>query len=82
MPEGILCNKKTVDTKEYLDALLADRRGAKYYEEMKNLDVDKEKLKNAPGFDKDSWPDMANTTWGENIHKFYGQTYSPTDWQR
>mgnify|MGYP003340501386 CR=1 FL=1 len=24
MPEGTLCNKKTVDTKEYLDALLAD----------------------------------------------------------
>jgi hypothetical protein len=46
------------------------------------LDVDKEKLKNAPGFDKDSWPDMADTIWGESIHKFYGQTYSPTDWQR
>ena len=46
------------------------------------LDVDKERLKNAPGFDKDSWPDMADTKWGENIHKFYGQTYSPTDWQR
>jgi hypothetical protein len=36
------------------------------------LNVDKERLKNAPGFDKDSWPDMANTEWGENIHKFYG----------
>jgi hypothetical protein len=23
------------------------------------LNVDKERLKNAPGFDKDSWPDMA-----------------------
>ena len=46
------------------------------------LDVDKERLQNAPGFDKESWPDMANTKWGENIHKFYGQTYSPTDWQR
>ena len=46
MPEGTLCNKKTVDTKEYLDALLADKSGKKYYEEMKHLDIDKEKLKN------------------------------------
>ena len=46
MPEGTLCNKKTVDTKEYLDALLADKSGKKYYEEMKHLEVDKEKLKN------------------------------------
>ncbi len=44
MPEGILCNKKTVDSKEYLDALLADKRGKQYYEELKNLEVDKEKL--------------------------------------
>jgi hypothetical protein len=44
------------------------------------LDVAKEKLENAPGFDKDNWPDMADTTWGENIHKFYGQKY--TDWHR
>src|SRR5271157_3222704 len=46
MPEGTLCNKKTVDTKEYLDALLADKSGKKYYEEMQHLDIDKEKLKN------------------------------------
>ena len=39
------------------------------------LDVPKERLKNAPGFDKDNWPDMANPEWGENIHKFYGKTY-------
>lgn len=44
------------------------------------LDVAKERLENAPGFDKDSWPDMADTAWGENIHKFYGQTY--TGWHR
>jgi len=29
------------------------------------LDVPKERLKNAPGFDKDNWPDMANPDWGE-----------------
>jgi sporulation protein YlmC with PRC-barrel domain len=31
------------------------------------LDVDKESLKNAPGFDKDSWPDMSDRSWGARI---------------
>jgi Fe-S oxidoreductase len=44
MPEGKLCNKKTVDTKEYLNALLADKSGKQYYEEMKQLDVDGDAL--------------------------------------
>ena len=44
MPEGILCNKKTVDTKEQLNALLADKGGKQYYEEMNHLEVDKKAL--------------------------------------
>ncbi len=44
------------------------------------LDVSKDRLENAPGFDKDNWPDMASPEWAENVHKFYGQTY--TGWQR
>jgi len=44
MPEGTLCNKKTVDTKEYLDALLADKSGKQYYEEMNHLEVDHKAL--------------------------------------
>jgi len=39
------------------------------------LDVDKERLKNAPGFDKDDWPDMADQTWGRQIHDYYGTAY-------
>ena len=38
------------------------------------LDVDKEAMKNAPGFDKDNWPDMADMTWGAGIFKHYGLT--------
>lgn len=38
------------------------------------LDVDAEKLKNAPGFDKDHWPSMADTTWANEVHAYYGQT--------
>jgi sporulation protein YlmC with PRC-barrel domain len=38
------------------------------------LDVPKERLKNAPGFDKDDWPNTADRTWGTEIHTYYGQT--------
>jgi sporulation protein YlmC with PRC-barrel domain len=36
------------------------------------LHVTKEKLKNAPGFDKEHWPSMAETTWATDVHTFYG----------
>lgn len=38
-----------------------------------NLDVSKEKLAEAPGFDENSWPDMANREWGTSVHKYYDQ---------
>jgi sporulation protein YlmC with PRC-barrel domain len=36
------------------------------------LDVDKDHLKDAPGFDKDNWPDMADQAWEKDIHAYYG----------
>jgi hypothetical protein len=36
------------------------------------LNVDKERLKTAPGFNKDAWPDMSDMTWANQIHSFYG----------
>lgn len=37
------------------------------------LDVDKDKLKAAPGFDKnEAWPDFADRSWGGKIHEYYG----------
>jgi sporulation protein YlmC with PRC-barrel domain len=36
------------------------------------LNIDKERLKNAPGFNKDAWPDMSDVTWAKQIHSFYG----------
>jgi sporulation protein YlmC with PRC-barrel domain len=36
------------------------------------LNVDKAKLKKAPGFDPDAWPDMSDVTWSNQIHAFYG----------
>ena len=39
------------------------------------LDIDKSRLENAPGFDKDDWPDMADETWAQTIHNYYGSQY-------
>jgi hypothetical protein len=36
------------------------------------LNVDKELLKRAPGFDKDHWPNMADHGWGTKVYTFYG----------
>ena len=36
------------------------------------LNVDKELLKLAPGFDKDKWPNMSDRTWGAGVYKYYG----------
>jgi hypothetical protein len=36
------------------------------------LDIDKNRLKNAPGFDKEDWPDLANQTWGAEVYEYYG----------
>lgn len=35
------------------------------------LDISPERLKEAPGFDKDHWPDMADPNWATEIDKFY-----------
>lgn len=37
------------------------------------LAVEKDQLKNATGFDKDSWPQSNNIAWGVETHKHYGQ---------
>ncbi len=35
------------------------------------LDISKERLESAPGFDKGAWPDMTDRAWGERIYGFY-----------
>ena len=40
------------------------------------LNVPKAKLKDAPGFDKDNWPAMADEAWASGVHSFYGTPYS------
>lgn len=36
------------------------------------MDVSKDKLENAPGFDKDKWPDFADATYTSEIDRYYG----------
>ena len=35
------------------------------------LSVPKDRLKNAPGFDKDHWPDIADLAWQRELSGFY-----------
>ncbi len=36
------------------------------------LNIDQEKLQNAPGFDQDNWPNMADQAWGNSVADYYG----------
>ena len=38
-----------------------------------------EQVRNAPGFDKDAWPSMADRSWADSIHRYYSR---PPYWQR
>jgi len=42
------------------------------------LDVDRQTLEAAPGFDKNDWPDMADRAFGREIHQYYGR---PPYWE-
>jgi sporulation protein YlmC with PRC-barrel domain len=42
------------------------------------LDATKERLKQAPGFDKNHWPDMANGNWAVDVDRFYGPARTTT----
>ena len=37
------------------------------------LSLSSERVKNAPGFDKDHWPTMADRTWATSLHQYYGR---------
>jgi len=44
------------------------------YNNAKNeyvLDISKERLEAAPGFDADKWPSMAEEKWNRDVYKYY-----------
>lgn len=51
------------------DALTLDTVNKRF-----TLAVPKERIENAPGFDTDHWPDMANPQWASQIKDYYGGT--------
>lgn len=38
------------------------------------LDVAKERLKEAPGFDADHWPSMTDEKWNRDLHTYYDRS--------
>jgi sporulation protein YlmC with PRC-barrel domain len=63
---GILCMGEKLFAVPWA-ALTLDTQNKRFV-----LKVDKDALKNAPGFDKDNWPDMADASWNKEIHSYYG----------
>jgi sporulation protein YlmC with PRC-barrel domain len=51
-------------------ALTLDRSHQRF-----SLNVSKDRLKEAPGFDKKHWPAMADASWSRGVHAFYGTTH-------
>jgi sporulation protein YlmC with PRC-barrel domain len=49
------------------NALVLDTKNKRFV-----LNVEKDRLKNAPGFDKDQWPNMSDQSWAKEIHSYYG----------
>jgi sporulation protein YlmC with PRC-barrel domain len=52
------------------DALYIDT-----YDKKIILDVSREHLEEAPGFDKDNWPHTAERSWLSEVYDYYGHTY-------
>ncbi len=48
-------------------ALLLDTKKKRFV-----LNVERNRLKTAPGFDKAQWPNMADQSWAKEIHSYYG----------
>ena len=47
-------------------ALKLDREHKRF-----TLDVDMDRLKDAPGFDKDNWPSFSDPTWSASVDSYY-----------
>jgi hypothetical protein len=41
-------------------------------EKVAVINIEKDRLSKAPGFDKDAWPDIADDAWGAKVYDYYG----------
>lgn len=49
-----------------LQVMQVDTNGEEFH-----LNESKERLENAPGFDKDNWPNSADTNWHQQVEAYY-----------
>ena len=49
-----------------------------HHENKITIDVDKDKLKDAPGFGKDKWPAQHNTKFIDSVYTHYGYEWKAT----
>jgi sporulation protein YlmC with PRC-barrel domain len=56
------------------NALILDTKNKRFV-----LNVEKDRLKEAPGFDKAHWPNMADQSWAKEIHSYYGTKPYPDE---
>jgi len=54
---------------------LGDKKGTLVSDKVFILNVDKDRLKDAPGFARDNYPNMADRSFGKDIYDYYG--YKP-----
>lgn len=47
-------------------------------EDLVKIDIDKEILKDAPGFDKDNWPTHADYEFVNTVYDYYGYEHRPS----
>lgn len=47
-------------------------------EELIKIDIDKETLKDAPGFDKDNWPLQPTDEFLHSVYDYYGYEHKPS----
>jgi hypothetical protein len=61
------------DSKAFTGSIVAISQSVPSAAVMEMLRAPKAKLENAPGFDKEHWPDLVDRpTWGNQIFSYYG----------
>jgi PRC-barrel domain protein len=48
-------------------------------EKVAVLNIDRDRLANAPGFDRENWPDVTDAGWASSVNDYYGRESKPRD---
>ncbi|MHB1034170.1 MAG: PRC-barrel domain-containing protein [Pirellulales bacterium] len=69
---GIVSLEEVLGTTDRFFAVPWQALQWRYEDNSFTLDADPERLKDAPHFEREDWPDMADHHWETMIHSFYG----------